>query len=74
MKFTEKQVHVWVCDVSRGDTQCPYVLPIGDGSYLCCTWKAGHPESLRHETSYDEPDEPMWPTEQWVLKSAVGLQ
>lgn len=50
MKFTEKQASNWAADISRGDTQCPYVRLTLAG-HECCTWKAGHP--MPHEPSRD---------------------
>lgn len=38
------------CDVSDGDTQCPYILPRDEG-YLCCRYILGH--EGRHRTSYE---------------------
>jgi hypothetical protein len=67
MKFEEKQKHAWWCDVSRGDVQCPYVIPnfSGDG-YLCCTWREGHPEDLPHEILADQIYYPR--PDLWILK------
>jgi hypothetical protein len=68
MKFTEKQLHPWVCDMRRGDVQCPYVTML-TSSYQCCTWKVGHPESLPHEVCDDQPSPP--PAREWILKECA---
>ena len=55
MTSDEKLAHPWSCNVSRGDKQCPYILPYSDGSPggLHCCWKEGHTEELGHQTGYD---------------------
>jgi hypothetical protein len=62
MKSDEKQKHLWNCDMSRGDTQCPYVTPNG-GGYLNCTWRVGHPADLPHEICHDQTTPP--PEREW---------
>lgn len=58
MTSKEKQTHPWSCDLSRGDIQCTFVTPHDEG-YLNCTWRQGHPDTLPHETCYDEPTPPL---------------
>jgi|HubBroStandDraft_2_1064218.scaffolds.fasta_scaffold289302_2 hypothetical protein len=53
----EKRSHFWACDLSRGDEQCPYVADHGDGTWNC-SWRKGHPDSLPHETYWDQPNGP----------------
>jgi len=63
MRFVDKQKHPWVCDVSRGDVQCTFVLLHRGDGFLCCTWKAGHPETLAHEIVSDcseDPGQHLW--------------
>ena len=63
MLFKEKEKHPWSCDMSKGDVQCPFVTPNGDG-YLNCTWKIGHPLGLlQHEVVHDQPTPP--PNRKW---------
>jgi hypothetical protein len=57
MLFEDKEKHPWSCDLSRGDTQCPFVTSRRDG-FANCTWKAGHPDDLPHETVYSQPTPP----------------
>jgi hypothetical protein len=62
VKFVDKQVHPWVCDMRRGDKPCTFVLPHGDG-FWCCTWRAGHPPELAHEIVSDcdeDPGQHLW--------------
>ena len=63
MTQKEKFIHHWSCDMSRGDVQCDFVSPC-DGGHLNCTWRKGHPDSLRHSTGYDDPPERIQET--WV--------
>lgn len=39
------------CDLSRGDIQCSWILPMNDG-HLCCALKAHH--AGEHRTGYLE--------------------
>jgi hypothetical protein len=63
MKFTEKQLNPWSCDISRGDRQCPFVSFTADG-FTCCNWKVGHP--MPHEPVRDCSDAELERL-QWVL-------
>lgn len=55
MTHEEKSNHTWACDLRRGDTQCPYHAEIGEGTFLACVWKDGHPAELPHEAHHDQP-------------------
>ena len=66
MTSEEKDKHEWSCDMSRGDQQCPYWTAQGAESYLRCTWKVGHPESLPHEIVHNQPTPP--PQRIWSLR------
>jgi hypothetical protein len=76
MKFAEKMQHPWSCNLSRGDRPCRWVFPNGDEGegFLCCTWKDGHPASLRHETVYTE-DETEFSANQskWVYRPDLTI-
>lgn len=66
MTSDEKMNHEWSCDLSRGDMQCPYITPHGfDDGHLCCCFRIGHPESLPHETVYDQSTPP--PSRTWYV-------
>ncbi len=59
----EKRQHPWAMDASRSpypilkDIQCPFITS-NSGSWLCCVWRIGHPDSLPHEAYYDQPNGP----------------
>jgi len=75
MKFEEKERHPWCCNLSRGDRPCRWVFPQSGGdSFLCCTWKEGHPATLRHETVYNE-DEMGFSADQskWVYRPDLTI-
>jgi hypothetical protein len=70
VKFAEKQAHPWVCDMSRGDKPCRWVLPNSDG-FLCCTWREGHPTTIPHEIVSDQIFEN--PQDLWVYRPDLSI-
>lgn len=58
MTSEEKDNHKWNCDLRRGDKQCQYITKNGTDGILCCAFREGHPDSLPHETVYNEPTPP----------------
>jgi len=72
VRFEEKRNHPWVCDISRGDRQCRWVLPnASDAGFLCCTWREGHPDTLPHEIVCDQIFEN--PQELWVYRPDLSI-
>lgn len=57
MLDVEKRSHYWSCDVSRGDVQCPYISRY-HGGFWNCVWRENHPDSLPHETYWNQPNGP----------------
>lgn len=62
MTFEEKCRDPRSCDISKGDTQCPYVISRDEDHYTCCTFKEGHEGG--HQTSYSGDDS----KKNWVKK------
>lgn len=65
----QKRLHPWKCDLSRGDTQCKFVIPHSDG-YLCCCWREGHPDTLPHVTGYDDLPNALNPQDRWFVRQS----
>lgn len=65
MTSAEKMKHPWACDLSRGHQQCQFVKTHSDDGLLFCCWQRGHPESLPHSDSYNDPPQPR--QEEWFL-------
>jgi len=46
--WSEVEVLAWACNVSAGDTQCPYTYSEDGEDHTCCCLKAGHPGEHRN--------------------------